>query len=190
MSEEQARKEARATDGLETIGTGSIGSRLWTRPAIAVVAIDAPSTDHAINQLVPSARAKVSMRVPPGQDAAEALELLKTHLQEHAPWGTKVTFFHEESGEAAVLDTENPVAVIWNEAFVEGFGTEAVKVGAGGSIPFVSTFTDRYPDAPILMVGCGDPTSNIHAPNESQDLSDVGKAALSEAIAFRLLANR
>ena len=189
MSEEQARREARATEGLATFGTGTAASRLWTKPAIAVVAIDAPPTDHAINQLVPSARAKVSMRIPPGQDADEALELLKTHLVEHAPWGTKVSFLREEKGDAAVLDTENSVATAWNEAFLEAFGIEAKKIGAGGSIPFISTFSERYPDAPILMVGCGDPTSNIHAPNESQDLSDVEKATLSEAIAFRLLAN-
>ena len=45
-------------------------------------------------------------------------------------------------------------------------------------------------DAPILVIGCGDPTSAIHAPNESQDLGVLEKSVLSEAIAFRLLAER
>jgi hypothetical protein len=40
------------------------------------------------------------------------------------------------------------------------------------------------------VVGAGDPTSAIHAPNESQDLSDLEKVTVAEAIAFRLLADR
>ena len=47
-----------------------------------------------------------------------------------------------------------------------------------------------FPDAPILVTGASDPTSAYHAPNESQDIGDLGRAALAEAIAFRLLAER
>jgi hypothetical protein len=63
-------------------------------------------------------------------------------------------------------------------------------MGAGGSIPFIATFSKLFPDAPILVVGAGDPTSAYHAPNESQHLGDLEKATLSEAIAFRLLSER
>jgi hypothetical protein len=38
-------------------------------------------------------------------------------------------------------------------------------------------------------VGASDPTSAYHAPNESQDLGDLERATLSEAIALRLLAD-
>jgi acetylornithine deacetylase/succinyl-diaminopimelate desuccinylase-like protein len=63
-------------------------------------------------------------------------------------------------------------------------------MGAGGSIPFIATFAELYPDAPILVVGASDPTSAFHAPNESQDLADLEKVTVSEAIALRLLAER
>jgi hypothetical protein len=63
-------------------------------------------------------------------------------------------------------------------------------MGAGGSIPFIATFAALFPDAPILVTGCGDPTSAIHAPNESQDLGDVARSTLAEAIAFSMLADR
>lgn len=188
--EELARAQAGAIDGLELIGTGSIPSRVWSRPSISVLAIDAPSTDEAINQLVPSARAKVSMRIPPGQDATEALQALKDHLTANVPWGSEISFFYEESGEAFTLDIDNHVVDAWTEAFQEAYGKDPVLMGAGGSIPFIATLAERYPEAPILVIGCADPTSAFHAPNESQEIADVEKATLSEAIAFRLLGSR
>jgi acetylornithine deacetylase/succinyl-diaminopimelate desuccinylase-like protein len=183
-----ARQISGVVDGVEEIGSGSIASRLWTRPSISVLAIDAPPVSDAINQLVPSARAKVSMRIAPGQDANEALEKLKAHLTNNAPWGTSLSFFHEEFGEASVIDTDDPVVKLWEDAFREAFDNEPVHMGAGGSIPFIATFAELFPGAPILVTGCGDPTSAIHAPNESQDLADLERSVLAEAIAFSLVA--
>jgi acetylornithine deacetylase/succinyl-diaminopimelate desuccinylase-like protein len=189
VPEELARRLAGTVDGLHQIGTGSIPSRLWTRPAVSVLALDAPPVAEAINQLVPVARAKVSMRIAPGEDTAAALEALKRHLVENAPWGTKVEFFHEETGEATVLDMETFAVKAWTQAFVEAYGNEPVHMGAGGSIPFISTFAQLYPRSPILVIGTSDPTSAYHAPNESQDLGDLERAVLAEAIAFRLLSS-
>lgn len=189
-TEERARAEARALEGTATIGSGTIASRLWSRPAISVLAIDAPPVAEAINQLVPVAGAKVSLRIPPGQDEREALELLKSHLVANVPWGAEIRFLHEETGPATALETDNLAVESWADAFEQVYEVDPVYSGAGGSIPFISMFRDLYPEAPILVVGAGDPTSSIHAPNESQDLGDLEKAALSEAIAFRLLAER
>ncbi|HEY7468215.1 MAG TPA: M20/M25/M40 family metallo-hydrolase [Acidimicrobiia bacterium] len=188
ISEELAKELTGVLDGVEQIGTGSIPSRLWTRPAISVLALDAPPVAEAINQLVPVARAKVSLRIAPGQDTAAALQALKDHLVANAPWGTTVEFLHEEAGDATTLGTDNHVVDAWTEAFLEGYGVEPVFMGAGGSIPFISTFAALYPDSPIIVIGTSDPTSSYHAPNESQDLGDLERAVLSEAIAFRLLA--
>jgi len=190
FSEDLARAQTGAVEGLRLIGTGSIPSRLWSRPAISVLAVDAPPVSEAINQLVPVARAKVSMRIPPGQDTETALQALKTHLEANVPWGAELSFFHDEQGDATVLGSDNYAVHIWREAFKQGFGNDAVEMGAGGSIPFIATFAELFPDAPILVVGASDPTSSFHAPNESQDLGDLEKATLSEAIALRLLAER
>lgn len=189
IAEELARRQTRVVDGIEQIGTGSIASRMWTRPAVSILALDAPPVSEAINQLVPVARAKVSMRIAPGQDTGAALEALKRHLVENAPWGCKVDVFHEEQGDASTLDTDTFAVAAWSKAFSEAFGTEPVFMGAGGSIPFIATFKELYPEAPILVIGTSDPTSWYHAPNESQDLADLERAVLAEAIAFRLLAS-
>jgi acetylornithine deacetylase/succinyl-diaminopimelate desuccinylase-like protein len=190
VPEELIRAQTGAVGGLELIGEGSIPSRLWTRPAISVLAIDAPPVSEAIGQLVPVARAKVSMRIPPGQDTQAALDGLKAHLEANVPWGAQLSFYYEESGDATTLGSDNLAVEVWREAFREAFGTEAVEMGVGGSIPFIATFAEIYPEAPLLVVGAGDPTSAIHAPNESQDLGDLEKVTLAEAIAFRLLAER
>ena len=109
---------------------------------------------------------------------------------ENAPWGTRLEFFHEEQGDATSLDMDTFAVEAWTAAFEEAFGNEPIHMGAGGSIPFISTFSEMYPGVPILVIGTSDPTSSYHAPNESQDLADLGKAVLSEAIAFRLIAER
>jgi cysteinylglycine-S-conjugate dipeptidase len=190
VPEELARAQTGAVEGLELIGKGSIPSRLWTRPSISVLAIDAPPVAEAIGQLVPVTRAKVSMRIPPGQDTRAALDALKSHLKANVPWGAQLDFFYEEYGDPTVLGTDNIAVEAWREGFNEAFGKDAVEMGIGGSIPFIATFAELYPDAPILVVGAGDPTSAIHAPNESQDLGDLEKVTVAEAIAFRLLAER
>ena len=188
LSDDLARSMAGAVAGLETMGEGSITARLWTKPAVSVLAIDAPPVAEAINQLVPVARAKVSMRIAPGQDTGAALDALRLHLESEVPWGAQVTVSPLESGDAFRLSTENAASRAWKEALSLAFGTDAVEMGVGGSIPFVAAFSDLYPDAPLLLTGAGDPTSSVHAPNESQDLADLEKSILAEAIALRLLA--
>ena len=189
VPEELIRTEFGAVDGLELIGTGSLPSRIWTRPAVSVLAIDAPVVAEAINQLVPVACAKVSMRIPPGQDTEKALEALKNHLEANVPWGAKLSFYYEERGDATVLDNDNHAVSAWRQAFGEAFDKEMVEMGAGGSIPFIATFKELYPGAPILVTGVSDPTSAYHAPNENVGIEQLERATLAEAIAFRLLAS-
>ena len=150
--EELAASQTGKVSGVEFIGDGSIASRLWTRPAISIVALDAPPVAEAINQLVPVARAKVSMRIPPGQDSAEALEALKSHLEANVPWGAELVFIYEESGEATTLDTDNWAVDAWKEAFREAYETETVEMGVGGSIPFIATFEELFPDLSLIHI--------------------------------------
>lgn len=175
-------------DGVAQIGEGSLASRLWTKPAISVLAVDAPPVAEAINQLVPVARAKVSMRIAPGQDPDAALAALTAHLKDSAPWGAQVTVTGADRGPAFELPIEGEAAETWREAMRTAWdGTEVVEMGVGGSIPFVADFAERYPAAAILLTGAGDPTSAIHAPDESQDLADLERAVLAEVLAIDAL---
>jgi acetylornithine deacetylase/succinyl-diaminopimelate desuccinylase-like protein len=174
--------------GLWPMGVGNWTSRLWTKPAISVLAVDAPPIREAINQLVPVARAKVSMRLAPGQDGQEAMAALEQHLISNVSWGANLTVTFDGYGDAFSLVTGGSAYAAFREAMKEVWGTEPVEIGAGGSIPFVAAFARKMPGASILLTGAGDPTSSIHAPNESQDLDDLNKWVLAEAIALRLLA--
>src|SRR5215212_7756648 len=88
---ERLRSESGILDGVKWIGSGSIVERLWCKPAISVIALDAPTVAQASNTLIPTARAKISLRVAPGDDASRALAALIKHLEDHVPWGAQLT---------------------------------------------------------------------------------------------------
>lgn len=187
LTEAEIREIMGTPPGLQQIGTGGLASRMWTKPAISVLAFDAPRVAEAINQLVPVASAKVSLRIPPGQDAGAALEALRNHLLDHAPWGVDVTVAGLEKGSAFQLATSGPAAEAWKDAMQTVWGTEPVEMGAGGSIPFVADFSELFPEATILLTGSGDPTSAVHAPNESQDLGELRNSILTQVLAIAAL---
>ena len=188
LTEEELRAQAETVEGLEMIGSGSLTSRMWTQPAVAVLAIDAPTVSNAVNALVPAARAKVSLRIAPGDNPERASSALVAHLEQNAAWGAEVTVTPGATGEAFALETTGRANDAFRSAFEEAWGRETVNMGVGGSIPFVAAFSDVFPEASILLTGVADPTSRAHGPNESVDLDDVRKGALAEAIALRLLA--
>ena len=187
LTEEEARSQSGVLDGVELIGEGSLTTRLWMKPAISVLAIDAPPVNEAINQLVPVARAKVSMRIAPDQDPELAMEALVAHISEQPAWGAEVTVTPLESGEGFALSSEDPRVMAFRDAFASAWGHEAVEMGVGGGIPFVAAFSDKYPDAAILLTGVADPTSRAHGPDESLDLGELRRGMLAEAIAMRNL---
>jgi acetylornithine deacetylase/succinyl-diaminopimelate desuccinylase-like protein len=190
LTEDELRAQAESVAGIKPIGSGSITSRLWTKPAISVLAVDAPPLSEAINQLVPVARAKISLRIAPGDDPHRALDALMQHLESEVEWGAEVTVTPGTTGEAFAIDATGAAYDAFRKAFYEAWGTETAEMGVGGSIPFVADFAHRFPEATILLTGVADPTSRAHGPNESQDLDELRNGILAEAIALRLLAEQ
>lgn len=97
-AEEDFRKDAKVLDGVGLLGDGTIADRIWARPAVTVLGIDCPPVVGATPSVQAGARALVSLRVPPGTDAAEATKLLAAHLETAAPWGARVAV--EQVGQA------------------------------------------------------------------------------------------
>src|ERR1700737_184564 len=77
---QQVREDTSLLDGVREIGSGSVTRRLWAKPAITVIGIDTTSIAASSNTLIPRARAKASMRTPPGGDAAAPLVVLRGPL--------------------------------------------------------------------------------------------------------------
>jgi len=185
--EERLRVEAGLLDGVSFIGTGRLTERIWHRPAIAVLGIDAPRTGEAPNALVPSAKAKLSVRLAPGDDPKSAYVAMKAHLEKHVLWGARVEVSLEHDGLPCVIDASGPMFDAARAAFRTAWdGVDPVDIGVGGSIPFIATFQEMFPGAAILVTGVEDPHAQAHGPNESLHLGEFARVCLAEAL---LLAN-
>jgi acetylornithine deacetylase/succinyl-diaminopimelate desuccinylase-like protein len=181
--EDRFRRENCVLEGVELIGTGRIVERIWAKPAVSILAIDAPSISDAPNALVPSAKAKISARLAPGDDPRRAYAAMKSHLEKHVPWGAKVEVTFGRDGDPVLLDATGPAYEAARAAMKEAWdGIDPVDVGIGGSIPFIGTFTQAFPGASVLVTGVEDPHSKAHGPNESLHLAEFARICLAEAL--------
>ncbi|HEY0185988.1 MAG TPA: dipeptidase [Cellulomonas sp.] len=186
--EAELRADASVLDGVTLAGTGPLTARMWTRPAIAVIGLDAPRVATASNTIAPKATAKLSMRVAPGEDPARALAALRRHLEEHAPFGARVTVTDGELGKPFRAPDDSVAMQAARRAFADAWGTEPVDIGIGGSIPFIADLLAVYPDAAILVTGVEDPDSRAHGANESVHLGELERVVLAEALLLSRLA--
>ena len=182
MPEEDFRADASVLPGVQLAGEGSLTSRIWTKPALSIIGIDAPSIEVASNTLLPTARAKFSLRIAPGQDPQAAMKAVEEHVKAHAPFGAQVTFTPGEMGNPFAVDMESPAATAMMAALAEAWGTGSVGTGIGGSIPFIAELVEVYPKAQILVTGVEDPDSRAHSANESLHIEEFRKAILAEAL--------
>jgi acetylornithine deacetylase/succinyl-diaminopimelate desuccinylase-like protein len=183
------RHEAGMLDGVRLIGDGTITDRIWTKPAIAVLGIDAPRTQEAANALQPVAKAKLSVRLAPGDDPKSAYAAIRSHLEKYVPWGAHVEVTLESDGAPCVIDATGPTYDAARTAFRDAWdGVDPVDMGVGGSIPFIATFQQLFPGAAILVTGVEDPYAGAHGPNESLHLGEFARACLAEAFLLRNVA--
>ncbi|HEY7719180.1 MAG TPA: dipeptidase [Pedococcus sp.] len=181
--EERLRAESGAAAGVQWVGEGPVVERLWTRPAISITGLDAPKVDGASNTLVPAARAKISMRIAPGDTTANAVECLRAHLEKHVPWGAELGFTVVDTGEATQIEATGPAYDAARAAFTEAWdGTEPVDMGVGGSIPFIAEFLEAFPQASVLVTGVEDPDTRAHGANEGLHLAEFERVVLAEAL--------
>jgi acetylornithine deacetylase/succinyl-diaminopimelate desuccinylase-like protein len=180
--ENDFRADAGVLDGVALVGDGTVGERLWAKPAITVIGLDAPAVETAGNALVPKARAKVSARLAPGQDPVDAQAALRQHLEKVAPWDVKVKVTNAVVGEGFLAKTDGPAYAVVEAALAEAFGDKTVHMGQGGSIPLVMAFRDAVPGAEIVLYGPEEPLSKIHSPDESVSLDELEKCIVGEAL--------
>jgi cysteinylglycine-S-conjugate dipeptidase len=189
-SEDEFRELAEIAPGLPFFGTGGLGERLWSGPAITVTGLDSLPVNKAVNAVVPHARAKINLRVHPEQDADEALDALERHLKGLRPFGIALEVKREATGNGFAAKTSGPAYDAARKALSAAWGGETVSVATGGSIPLVNALHTAVPNAEILLLGATDGFSNIHAPNERVLLDEFKKTVMAEAGFFREYAER
>ena len=187
--EQRLRAESGVLDGVQQIGTGTVVERLWCKPAIAVIALDATSVDRASNTLAATARAKISLRVAPGDDARAALRRLTEHLQASVPWGAQLEVTAGDTGEPSTIGFDGPWAEAARRAFTAAWGVEPVFIGQGGSIPMVADFSTTFPDATVLVTAVADPDTRAHGTDESLHLGDFEAACVAETLLLQEIAD-
>jgi len=168
-------KKLLGSDEINLFETDSYSKRLWLEPALSVLAIDAPGVDESINLLIPSTKAKVSLRLPPTENPEHAMKMLEEHIKKNTPWGAQVKFIPESKGSGVVADPNKEFTKKLITEFREVWKTEPTYMGVGGSIPFANVFTDQFPEAELVLIGPGDDEGNAHAPNESVCIEDIEK---------------
>jgi acetylornithine deacetylase/succinyl-diaminopimelate desuccinylase-like protein len=182
------RRDAGVLDGVSVLGGSTVADALWARPAVTVLAVDAPSVAGATAAIQHTARALVNLRVPPGYDAAVAQDLLVDHLRTAAPWGVHVDVVPRSLGEPFAARTDGPGFAALSAAMEQSFGRPLTTAGQGGAIPLCNTLQDAHPDAEILLIGVEEPGCRIHAPNESVHPAELERTAVGVALFLSSLA--
>jgi len=190
-TEEEFRDLAGVEPGMPLFGTGSLGERLWSGPAITVMGLDAPAVETAASAVVPYARAKLNLRVHPQQSAAEARDALIRHLEAVRPFGVAIHVAPDGSpGDGLAPPTTGPAYAAARAALGAAWGSEPVDMAIGGAIPLASAMHEAVPDAEILLFGAQDGHCNLHAPNERVLLDELERTVLAEAQFFSEYATR
>ncbi|MFP5220478.1 MAG: dipeptidase [Actinomycetes bacterium] len=184
------RSDAGVLPGVALIGTGSVPDRTHHRPAATVLAVDAPRVEDASNVLLPRARAVVSLRLAPGDEAHRAMAALTDHLERSAPWGAQVTVTPTATADPFAIDAVGSTYDLARRAFADAYGNEVVSAGIGGSIPFIAELARANPGSTVLVTGVGDPASRWHGIDESLHLQMWETACLAEALLLQRLADQ
>ena len=191
LPEAEFRELAGVPDGVSLMGTGSLGERIWSGPAITVTGLDAPAVEGAPSAVAAHARARLNLRVHPGQDSAEASAALLEHLRRQRPFGVELDAYADgDAGNGFRADTKGLAYDAARAALRSAWGVEPVERAVGGAIPFVSALSRALPASEILLFGAQDARCGMHAPNERVLLDELERAIVAEAEFFAHYAAR
>jgi acetylornithine deacetylase/succinyl-diaminopimelate desuccinylase-like protein len=181
FSEKKFKKEGALLQGVKLDGEKgySVYEQLWTRPSLTVIALESHPILGSSNQIVDSARARLSLRTVPHMAGHKAGMLLVKKLVSDPPHGARVTARITGSTPWWTTDPEGPAFEAARRALKAGFKKDTAMIGAGGSIGFVQPFADLLGGVPCLLMGVEDPPCNAHSENESLHLEDWVKCMRS-----------
>ncbi|WIY81922.1 M20/M25/M40 family metallo-hydrolase [Propionimicrobium sp. PCR01-08-3] len=184
---ESVRQDSAVLDSVQLIGSGPVASRTWLKPAISVIGLDTTPIATSSNTLIPSASARISVRIAPGDTGANALACLRKHLEENVDWGAQLVFTDGEAAEPTRTRLDPEVIDKANWAWHEAFGIDPMQIGTGGSIGMIAEFQEMFPQASVLATAVSDPDCRMHGIDESLYLPDWEAVCLAEALLLAAL---
>ena len=182
------RESAGLLNGVDLIGTGSLGTRLWSKPSVTVIGIDAPSINASANILIPKAAAKISMRIAPDADPRCELQILMDHLRSVAPWNVRVDMREVSMSSGFICPTGGPAFSAASRALETAFEKPVLEKGTGGSIPLLRLLHNAVPEAEFILWGAADVScSHIHGTNESVDIGELERSIVAQSLFLSLM---
>lgn len=164
--------------------------QVWRLPSLTINAIQASSRKQAGNIINDTAWAKITVRVVQDMEPDYVFKKLQDFLKSRVPWGLEATFTSDGGTGAWATETTGVAFEAAEAALAKGYGKAPLKIGCGGSIPFVKPFAEALGGAPALLIGIEDPYTDAHGENESLLVSDLQKASLSQIHLFQEIAQR
>ena len=162
--------------------------QISTRPTCDVNGIIGGYTGEGSKTVIAGeASAKVSFRLVGDQDPDTIREAFRAFVRARVPADCSATFLSHAASPAIQLPYDNPALAKARAALAAEWGTKAVTIGSGGSIPIVGDFK-RVLGMDSLMVGFGLDDDRVHSPNEKYDLTSFHKGIRSWARILAALA--
>jgi acetylornithine deacetylase/succinyl-diaminopimelate desuccinylase-like protein len=173
ISEAAFRKDAGVLPHFRLTGSGTVTSRLWTKPTLTIIGMDIPASKSSSNTIAPSAKVVLSLRFAPGDTPENAYAAIQRHLESIDIFGAELILQCNEAGPAYKAELSSPAVEAASQAYQEVWGKETQFAGQGGTIPLTAVLSENYPEAEILVTSAGDPDSRAHSANESIDLAEA-----------------
>ena len=180
------RAQGGVLPGVELLTDGGAATywASWMAPVVTVSGLDAVPVEQSSNQIMPSARARVGVRLAPDQNPEQALKALVDFLGADPPLGCRVEVSPDVAAGGWLTAPEGPFFDAARRALEAGYGHPAAPIGCGGSIPFVEPFARAMGDIPALLLGVEDPECRAHGENESLHLGDFESACRAAAYLY------
>ncbi len=152
----------------------TLRERLTLRPAIDVNGMWGGYTGAGAKTVIPrEARAKITMRLVPGQDLSAARDLMRAHLEARCAPGVHVAIEPGQHGSAASsLPGDHPLVHVGSQVLHRLLGQLPVPVRLAATVPITAVFKQLL-GIETLMFGFGLPDEDVHAPNEFFRLSSL-----------------
>ncbi len=183
-----------ASLGVDTLSGGEKGrgvlERLWARPTVDCNGIIGGYTGEGSKTIIPStASAKVSIRLVPHQRPDKIVAAFKGFVAAHTPPGVKSSVDVRATARPVLVPTDSPEVQAAEDAMREAFGGEAAFIRGGASVPVTETI-QRILGIDALMMGCGLPDDNVHAPNEKYAIDMFMRTSVAAAALMNNLGRR